>query len=190
MPFNENIKQKVKERAHFKCCLCHETWATEIHHIIPESEDGPNEEDNAAPLCATCHDLYGANPEKCKFIKDNRDFWYSLCERKSPPNPEVMREINERLCNVATKNDVQNIIVYLEQKFQNIMSQPITPKEQLVRLSDVTTSTTAAISGVTILPNMTTCHNCYTRFEINNNNYTCPKCGQSNDLVDLVNRLF
>ncbi|MGD0105543.1 MAG: HNH endonuclease signature motif containing protein [Rhodopila sp.] len=68
MAFPERLKLAVKKRADFRCCLCH-TLYVEIHHITPQQEGGPDDEDNAAPLCPTCHETYGANPEKRKFIK-------------------------------------------------------------------------------------------------------------------------
>jgi hypothetical protein len=81
MPFSEQLKLQVRRKAHFKCCLCH-ALGVEIHHIIPQAEGGVDTEDNAAPLCPSCHDIYGANPEKRKFIRESRDFWYELCERR------------------------------------------------------------------------------------------------------------
>ncbi len=81
MSFPEPLKLKVRQRAHFRCCLCH-ALGIEIHHIIPQSEGGPDLETNAAPLCPSCHDTYGANPAKRKFIREARDFWHELCERR------------------------------------------------------------------------------------------------------------
>lgn len=96
MPFSESIKRKVKERAHYKCCLCRKHWVADVHHIEPESEDGPNTEENAAPLCANCHDLLGGNPDKRKFIKQNRDFWYDFCEKSSPADAEQIKEMFDK----------------------------------------------------------------------------------------------
>lgn len=50
----------------------------DVHHIIPESDEGPDTEDNAAPLCGSCHDLYGNNPDLQKEIRSRRDHWYNL----------------------------------------------------------------------------------------------------------------
>lgn len=90
MPFSETLKAKVRKKAHLACCLCKST-GVEVHHIIPEDESGPNTEDNAAPLCPSCHDLYGANPKKRKFIREARDFWYELCEKRYASDPENLR---------------------------------------------------------------------------------------------------
>ena len=67
--FTELLKLSVKKRAHFSCCLCH-SLGVEVHHIIPQENDGPDTEDNAAPLCPSCHEIYGANRQKRKFIRE------------------------------------------------------------------------------------------------------------------------
>jgi hypothetical protein len=41
----------------------------------------PDELENAAPLCPSCHETYGANPTKRKFLREARDLWYEiLCD--------------------------------------------------------------------------------------------------------------
>jgi hypothetical protein len=82
MPFSEKTKLLAKQKAAFRCCLCHKPFV-EIHHIIPQSEGGADKLDNAAPLCASCHDLYGGNPEKRKTIRQMRDYWWNLIEKRS-----------------------------------------------------------------------------------------------------------
>ena len=111
MAFSEQLKSIIRKRAHFQCCLCHALYV-EIHHIIPESEDGPDTEENAAPLCPSCHERYGANPEKRKFIREARDFWYELCATRFLSEANQMRlAISEALKNIATKDDVERLAV-------------------------------------------------------------------------------
>ena len=83
MSFSENLKLKVKKKANFTCCWCQDiTNKVEIHHIIPQADDGPDTEDNAAPLCGNCHTLYGGNPDLRKEIRLRRDHWYEQCSMK------------------------------------------------------------------------------------------------------------
>jgi HNH endonuclease len=111
MAFSEELKLSVKRRAHFGCCLCHELFV-EIHHILPQSEGGPDTEPHAAPLCPSCHETYGANPEKRKFIREVRDFWYELCEKRYPSTGESIKSaLAEALKNVATKEDLEQMSV-------------------------------------------------------------------------------
>jgi len=63
MPFSKKLKIEVKQKAHYTCCWCRKIEASlDVHHIRPESEDGPNTFDNAVPLCKICHDMVGSNP--------------------------------------------------------------------------------------------------------------------------------
>jgi len=86
MAFTEGTKLEAKRKAHFCCVICHQPFV-EVHHIVPQAKGGSDDLDNAAPLCGSCHDLFGANPEKQKQIQEMRDFWWELCEnRESQPN--------------------------------------------------------------------------------------------------------
>jgi hypothetical protein len=83
MPFSESTKLKVKRKANFTCCWCQDRRnKVEIHHIDPESGGGPDTEGNAAPLCGSCHDLLGMNPDLRKEIRQRRDHWYEICSRQ------------------------------------------------------------------------------------------------------------
>lgn len=109
MTFTEQLKLLVKRRSHFMCCLCH-TIGVEVHHILPETQGGPDTDDNAAPLCPTCHETYGANPEKRKFIREARDFWYDLCEKRYSSDDENMEHIKAMLNETATKDDLEQAV--------------------------------------------------------------------------------
>ena len=92
MAFPESLKLIVKKKANFSCCICYDKYV-EIHHIIPNEDGGPDSEDNAAPLCPSCHEKFGANPTKRKFIRETRDYWYELCEKKYSYNSAQLEEI-------------------------------------------------------------------------------------------------
>jgi len=119
MPFSEEQRALVRKRGHFRCCFCH-AIGVEIHHIIPTADSGLDTEDNAAPLCPSCHETYGANPVKRKFIREARDVWYELCARSVPFPAEELKAISQTLQQVATKDDlarlsIQNSIYVLGQ---------------------------------------------------------------------------
>ena len=81
MPFSLSLKQEIRKRALFHCCLCQNiSLSLEIHHITPEAKNGPDTEANAAPLCPNCHRDYGDNPAKRSRIREMRDTWYKICE--------------------------------------------------------------------------------------------------------------
>jgi hypothetical protein len=86
MGFTESTKLEVKRKADFTCCWCRDRRnKVQVHHIIPEAQGGPDDEDNAAPLCGTCHDLYGGNPDLRKEIRSRRDQWYEISSKVLNP---------------------------------------------------------------------------------------------------------
>lgn len=109
MAFTEALKPEVKKRAHFQCCLCH-TLGVEIHHIVPQAEGGPDTEDNAAPLCPSCHETYGANPQKRKCIREVRDFWYEICAQRYASDKYLLNRIATQVENAVSKEDLAEAI--------------------------------------------------------------------------------
>jgi hypothetical protein len=67
----------------------------EVHHIVPQADGGSDDEDNAAPLCASCHEIFGANPTKRKFIVEARDAWYDICAKRYAPESNAIPDIVE-----------------------------------------------------------------------------------------------
>jgi len=81
MGFSETTRLNVQKWADFTCCWCNNRQnKVEIHHIVPQAEKGPDTEENAAPLCGSCHTLLGGNPELRKEIRLRRDHWYEICK--------------------------------------------------------------------------------------------------------------
>lgn len=99
MAFSEKVKNEVKKKAFFRCAVCQQAFV-EVHHIIPQEEGGEDTLDNAAPLCASCHDLYGGNPGKRKQIRQMRDDWYERVAAMQKVSMEEFRPI------VVDKNGV------------------------------------------------------------------------------------
>jgi hypothetical protein len=82
MAFSDTIKHEALKRSAFRCCICHDI-AADAHHIIPQYENGKNTISNAAPLCASCHDLFGDNPSKRKKIRQMRDYWWAIVRARN-----------------------------------------------------------------------------------------------------------
>lgn len=81
MPFIESLKKEVREKSNYRCCICEQIQIDiEVHHIIPESDGGPDTLDNAAPLCPNCHSNFGNDQLKRSRIKEKRDWWYNRCD--------------------------------------------------------------------------------------------------------------
>jgi len=102
MPFSERVKKEVKEKSAFQCCRC-KGIGIQVHHIIPEAEEGTSDDiDNAAPLCPSCHDYFGGNPDKRKDIREMRDWWYKIVEESFRPN----KKLTESLAYMSTKMEL------------------------------------------------------------------------------------
>lgn len=107
MPFNEATKREAKERSAFRCCICHKPFV-EVHHIVPQSAGGSDFLENAAPLCAYCHDLYGGNPEKRRLIKQMRDSWWQVMERRR--DQLATQDLADGVAVIAGDSDNSNLL--------------------------------------------------------------------------------
>lgn len=105
MGFTEALKSRVRKRAHLSCCLC-KALGIEVHHIIPQEDDGPDTEDNAVPLCPSCHETYGSNPQKRKFIREARDLWFEICEKRYVTDSRLLADVKSMLEQVASRDDL------------------------------------------------------------------------------------
>ncbi|HDH17163.1 MAG TPA: HNH endonuclease [Gammaproteobacteria bacterium] len=86
MPFSPKTKEDALVACGRHCCICHKFCGIkiEVHHVIPEVDDGDNSFDNAIPLCFDCHaDMKSydhKHPKGSKYsvkeLKQHRDNWY------------------------------------------------------------------------------------------------------------------
>lgn len=113
MSFSESIKFSVRRKAHVRCCVCRQPGPVEVHHIIPQEEGGPDTEDNAAPLCPSCHEAWGANPTKRKFLRENRDNWYEICAAATSVGGLSIEELQTSLGDLASKDDIAALREYI-----------------------------------------------------------------------------
>lgn len=141
MPFTEQIKLEAKRRANFSCVACKQPFV-EVHHIIPEAQNGPDTLDNAAPLCGSCHDLFGGNPDKRKQIREMRDLWWEVCERRNT-NPDVVA-LNQRLDAIQSSQISQSqYLVEIKGAFEDFYGKAhahVTSSDTLTDLSAATGS--------------------------------------------------
>jgi hypothetical protein len=126
MGFSETLKSKVRKKSHLSCCLC-KAMGVEVHHIIPREKGGSDKEENAAPLCPSCHETYGANPQKRKFIREARDLWYEICENRYASDPDRLDEIKRLLRNTVSYDDFNS---FKEELLSHIHQDLEVPREQ------------------------------------------------------------
>jgi hypothetical protein len=97
MPFTEEVRITALTAAARHCCVCHRYKGVkiEVHHIVPESEGGPNTSDNAIALCFDCHTDAGHynadHPRGTRFsrreLRRHRELWHTLVQRNGIEQP-------------------------------------------------------------------------------------------------------
>ncbi|MFT6987929.1 MAG: hypothetical protein ACJAT7_003794 [Psychromonas sp.] len=117
MAFNEKLKVEVRKAGHFSCCICH-SHGVEIHHLVPQCDDGLDTFENAAPLCPSCHETYGGNPTKRKFITEARDFWYETCEKRYSSTSIPLSDIKKLIASSINEefSDLKKMLSLLPNK--------------------------------------------------------------------------
>ena len=88
MPFPHSVRDQALVAAARHCCVCHRYKGVkvEVHHIVPESNAGASDLDNAITLCFDCHadaGHYNPNhPRGTKFspgeLRRHRDQWHAM----------------------------------------------------------------------------------------------------------------
>lgn len=102
MGFTDTQKLRARRKADWRCCICGR-FGVDIHHIEPQSEGGPDSDDNAAPLCVGCHDERGHDPRYRKQITQKRDDWYAEVARRqlTRSDEDALEGLTEFLLSVA-----------------------------------------------------------------------------------------
>ena len=59
----------------------------------------------------SCHETYGANPLKRKFIREARDLWFGLCEKRYASDASQLTAMAEALGKLVTKDDLKRLTV-------------------------------------------------------------------------------
>jgi len=105
MGFPESVKTQAKRRSHFACVWCqHTEQFIEVHHIIPQEENGPDTLDNAAPLCPNCHTIIGNNSDVRKQLRERRDWWWTYCDTRNAilPTEDTAQRLDELVSSLKT----------------------------------------------------------------------------------------
>ncbi|OGD61567.1 hypothetical protein A3A71_04240 [Candidatus Berkelbacteria bacterium RIFCSPLOWO2_01_FULL_50_28] len=185
MAFSESAKLSIRRKAAFRCSLCHDL-GVDIHHIIPQAENGPDSEENAAPLCQNCHDQYGANPQKRKFIRECRDFWFDVVMVKFPTNStekEQLGTINELILTVQKEQGSQTgKIEELKQqleRFVHAAGEKVNTNESTATVGSIATQYITATRLSDRVHANFHCKKCGTMIGLLVGSNSCPNCGES-----------
>ena len=110
MVFSEKIKNLAKQKAHYTCVWCQRMDIfLDVHHMIPQEEGGPDDLDNAAPLCPNCHTMAGANPNLRKELRHRRNFWWDECSKtQAPVIIASLGPLQEQIDHLRARQDAQD----------------------------------------------------------------------------------
>ena len=165
MTFSERVKLKVKKKAMFQCCRCH-SIGVDVHHIEYQREDGGDIFKNAAPLCPNCHRWFGDNPTKKTEIRQMRDNWYEVIERKFGPNSSGIVPEIEKMNNILIKQSTD--LGEMKNSLKEISDKAI--DSMTLGTAKIVASNMAIASGAS-LSNV--------RTEDISEVVNCPECGES-----------
>jgi hypothetical protein len=104
MSFPKEVKEIALVKSRRCCCVCHEFAGvyTNVHHIVPEADEGPNTLENAIVLCLRCHGEAGrynarhpiGNKYSSEELRGHRDAWWKWCEEHpAAPLPKQPIEV-------------------------------------------------------------------------------------------------
>jgi len=73
---NKSQCRKIKDKFSNKCAICgfNVDSILEVHHVIPKSLCGKNDENNLIALCPTCHVIFHDIEQKGKVTDDIEDY--------------------------------------------------------------------------------------------------------------------
>lgn len=114
MPFSHWVKQEALVRSRRCCCVCQEFAgrATNVHHMLPESNGGSNDLENAIVLCLRCHAEVGhynvrhpiGNKYSPEELRRHRDEWWEWCENNpAVPLPKHPISVSPGAINLGTR---------------------------------------------------------------------------------------
>ncbi len=157
----------------------------DVHHIILESESGSNTLDNAAPLCAKCHDDYGNNPDKRKQIRGMRDLWYDICEKRyAESNIKVYEKLNElyEMTKTVKEDQVksQEILREIKDTMSGLLDATGDSIKKIGTMDDIIATSGYLTSGTKLGDNVyanVSCRNCGTYIGLLVGTDKCPNCG-------------
>ena len=182
MPFSESLKLTVRRRAAFRCCRCH-AIGVEIHHILSQADDGPDTEDNAAPLCPNCHTWFGGNPEKRREIRQMRDWWYEVCETQYGPKANAYEEkldalLGELRASQTGADERDRVLGEIQSTLSKLVSQsmPVREDSDALVTEKVNELVTATRLGDGVHANVH-CKKCNSYIGLLVGSNQCPTCG-------------
>jgi HNH endonuclease len=185
--FSDSVKLEARRLADFWCCYCHQRAGDHLHHLIPMEEGGASGIDNAMLLCAQCHSDYGSRIDKRPQLRQARDNWYEIVQRRQRPE---IGPLLERVQELATKQDLVQMGAELQGVFTNFLASfanGSTSPQQAANVASIMVTSTSASVLMSASPSLAVegevirqCAKCRRPFEPEGVEVFCPHCADEN----------
>ncbi|KAA9022285.1 HNH endonuclease [Niallia endozanthoxylica] len=100
-PFNDSLKNAVKDRDNWACVICGSDKGLHVHHKIPRKFGGVNHMHNLATLCDSCHPVIETADIKKAHKHCLANYWKNRNKRITKPisnnKHQLKREVEESL---------------------------------------------------------------------------------------------
>lgn len=183
--FSEKIIEEVKKKAMFRCCRCQDI-SVEVHHILPIKDGGDNSMENAAPLCPSCHSLFGDNPIKRKEIKQMRNNWYETVEKMYGPKADILvpliGKVNASLEDIKKEQSKKPNLDEVKTLLKEVVNTAIDNMNMGTvgaTASNMVTASGVSLSNVRLedIAQFVHCSECGSDVFVKPHENSCPKCG-------------
>jgi hypothetical protein len=181
MAFSKTLKDNVKKKAHYQCCMCSGLFI-DVHHIVPQADGGDDAFENAAPLCQSCHFQYGNNRDLRAQIIGRTEIWYEICERRLASgtfDPSILERVDALYEELVAAKDRQRdeLKEELKQEMYKILEAE---RSEVANASSVEKLQGAAVTATRLAQNVhanVECRNCGTYVGLMVGSAECPTCG-------------
>ncbi|MDQ0253372.1 hypothetical protein J2S74_000744 [Evansella vedderi] len=96
-PFNDTLKNAVKDRDGWACVICGADKGLHVHHKIPRKFGGVNHKDNLVTLCHSCHPAIETADIKHAYTKCLANYWKNRNKRMIMPVAENKTQLKQEV---------------------------------------------------------------------------------------------
>lgn len=120
-PFNENLKNEVKDRDGWKCVVCECETDLHVHHKIPREKGGIHHPDNLVTLCSSCHGVIETADIKQSFQRCLANYKKNKYKQLRPQNIGI----DKKLLQEEVENTLDKILFTLNQKDEHALMEDV-----------------------------------------------------------------
>lgn len=120
-PFNDSLKNEVKDRDGWKCVVCESETDLHVHHKIPREKGGIHHPDNLITLCSSCHGVIETADIKHAFQRCLANYKKNKYKQLRPQNIGI----DKKLLQEEVENTLDSILFTLNQKDERALMEDV-----------------------------------------------------------------